>query len=103
MLIIVLSVWLGNIQETSLLYRNQKMKNQMMKSGMIFFMFLIILMNSRCRPKFFHFLFVVGVLLVVCDLGTRRLLYWAFVHHNGWLGCVLVIVQKALVHFERKT
>ena len=67
MLINVLSVWLRNIQETSLLYRNQEMKNKMMKSGMILFlfMFLIILMNSRYRPKFFNFLFVVGVLLAM--------------------------------------
>ena len=67
MLIIVLSVWLRNIQETSLLYRNQEMKNKMTKSGMILFlfMFLIILMNSRYRPKFFNFLFVVGVLLAM--------------------------------------
>ena len=77
MLIIVLSIWLGNIQEISLLYRNQEMKNQITKSGMILFlfMFLVILMNSRCKPKFFHFLFVVRVLLALCDLGTRRLLY----------------------------
>ena len=87
MLIIILSILHGNIQETSLLYRNQEMKNQMTKSGMILFlfMFLIILMNSICKPKFFHF------------LG------WAFVHRNSLLGCVLVIAQKALVHFERKT